>query len=253
MFSSGHSIRSERSTCGPVMDYSNLMAPPIPPHKPQSPPLCQGRLLKCVFLGDGAVGKTSLIVSYTTNGYPTKYVPTAFDDFSAVVQVDGQPVRLQLCDTAGQDEFDKLRHFCYTRTDVLLLCFSVVSPASFQNIGEKWVPEIRRRCPLTPVILVGTQCDLRQDVKVLIDLARRRERPVLEEDARALADKIGAVSYIECSSLTQKNLKEVFDAAISVGLRHSDRRARRERKVHSTADKMKMLSKSWWKKYICIQ
>lgn len=66
------------------MDYSNLMAPPIPPHKPQSPPAahCQGRLLKCVFLGDGAVGKTSLIVSYTTNGYPTKYVPTAFDDFS---------------------------------------------------------------------------------------------------------------------------------------------------------------------------
>lgn len=151
-----------------------------------------------------------------------------------------------------QDEFDKLRHFCYTRTDVLLLCFSVVSPASFQNIGEKWVPEIRRRCPLTPVLLVGTQCDLRQDVKVLIDLARRRERPVLEEDARALADKVGAVAYVECSSLTQKNLKDVFDAAISVGLRNSDRRARRERKVHSTADKMKMLSKSWWKKYICI-
>ncbi|XP_016389550.1 rho-related GTP-binding protein RhoU-like isoform X1 [Sinocyclocheilus rhinocerous] len=215
-----------------VMDYSNLMAPPVPPHKPMSPrpAHCQGRLLKCVFLGDGAVGKTSLIVSYTTNGYPTKYVPTAFDDFSAVVQVDEQPVRLQLCDTAGQDEFDKLRHFCYTRTDVLLLCFSVVSPTSFQNIGEKWVPEIRRRCPLTPVLLVGTQCDLRQDVKVLIELARRRERPVLEEDARALADKIGAVAYIECSSLTQKNLKEVFDAAISVGLRHSDRRARRERK-----------------------
>lgn len=66
------------------MDYSNLMAPPVPPHTPRSPSLAQGqgRLLKCVFLGDGAVGKTSLIVSYTTNGYPTKYVPTAFDDFS---------------------------------------------------------------------------------------------------------------------------------------------------------------------------
>lgn len=66
------------------MDYSTLMAPPVPPHKPTSPrpAHCQGRLLKCVFLGDGAVGKTSLIVSYTTNGYPTKYVPTAFDDFS---------------------------------------------------------------------------------------------------------------------------------------------------------------------------
>lgn len=88
---------------------------------------------------------------------------------------------------------------------------------------------------------------------MLIELARRRERPVAEEDARALAEKIGAVTYIECSALTQKNLKEVFDVAISVGLRQSDRRARRERKVRSTADKMKMLSKSWWKKYVCVQ
>lgn len=88
---------------------------------------------------------------------------------------------------------------------------------------------------------------------MLIELARRRERPVPEEDARALAEKIGSVTYVECSALTQKNLKEVFDVAISVGLRQSDRRARRERKVRSTADKMKMLSKSWWKKYVCVQ
>ncbi|CAB1348611.1 unnamed protein product [Coregonus sp. 'balchen'] len=237
------------------MDYNQTMAPPVPPHKTKTtrPGEAQERVLKCVLLGDGAVGKTSLVVSYTTNGYPTKYVPTAFDDFSAVVQVDGHPVRLQLCDTAGQDEFDKLRHFCYSRTDALLLCFSVVSPASFQNVWEKWVPEIRRRCPLAPMLLVGTQCDLREDVKVLIELARRRERPVAEVDARALADKVGAVAYVECSALTQKNLKEVFDAAIAVGMKHADRRARRERKVRSTADKMKTLSKSWWKKYVCIQ
>ncbi|XP_048837319.1 ras homolog family member Ub [Brienomyrus brachyistius] len=237
------------------VDYSKLMAPPVPPHKPKAarPAEASERLLKCVLLGDGAVGKTSLVVSYTTNGYPTKYVPTAFDDFSAVVQVDGNPVRLQLCDTAGQDEFDKLRHFCYPRTDALLLCFSVVSPASFQNVWEKWVPEIRRRCPAVPVLLVGTQCDLRQDVKVLIELAKRRECPVAEEDARVLAEKVGAVAYVECSALTQKNLKEVFDAAIAAGLRQADRRARRERKVRSTADKMKTLSKSWWKKYVCVQ
>jgi len=69
------------------MDYAKAtMAPPVPPHKPgPTPPRpgqAQERVLKCVLLGDGAVGKTSLVVSYTTNGYPTKYVPTAFDDFS---------------------------------------------------------------------------------------------------------------------------------------------------------------------------
>lgn len=66
------------------MDYGHTMAPPVPPHSPVAaePGQPQERLLKCILLGDGAVGKTSLVVSYTTNGYPTKYVPTAFDDFS---------------------------------------------------------------------------------------------------------------------------------------------------------------------------
>ncbi|KAK5868669.1 hypothetical protein PBY51_009663 [Eleginops maclovinus] len=93
-----------------TMDYGRTMAPPVPPHNPNQsrPGGAQERLLKCVLLGDGAVGKTSLVVSYTTNGYPTRYVPTAFDDFSAVVQVDGNPVRLQLCDTAGQMDVIRL-------------------------------------------------------------------------------------------------------------------------------------------------
>ncbi|RXM27489.1 Rho-related GTP-binding protein RhoU [Acipenser ruthenus] len=208
-----------------TMDYEPHLAPPVPPHNSNETghSVGQERSLKCVLLGDGAVGKTSLVVSYTTNGYPTKYVPTAFDDFSAVVQVDGNPVRLQFRDTAGQ------------------------------NVWEKWVPEIRRHCPLTPVVLVGTQCDLRQDVKVLIELNRRQEKPVPEGNARALAEKIGAIAYVECSALTQKNLKEVFDVAISNGLSFSERRACKERKMKNTADKMKMLSKSWWKKYACLQ
>ncbi|XP_067875136.1 ras homolog family member Ub isoform X3 [Heterodontus francisci] len=170
-----------------------------------------------------------------------------------VVQVDGTPIRLQLCDTAGQDEFDKLRHFCYHKTDVFLLCFSVVSPSSFQNIAEKWMPEIRHHCPTAPVVLVGTQCDLREDVKVLIELAKCKEKPVPQGAARVLAEKIDAVAYVECSSLTQKNLKEVFDMAILCGLRYADSRASSECKMKMlTANKMRTLSKSWWKKYVCI-
>lgn len=239
-----------------LLDYRVRFAPPVPPHKPRqgsrgADP--QERFLKCVLLGDGAVGKTSLVVSYTTNGYPTKYVPTAFDDFSAVVQVDGTPIRLQLCDTAGQDEFDKLRHFCYHKSAVFLLCFSVVSPSSYQNVVEKWMPEIRAHCPAAPVLLVGTQCDLRGDVKVLIELAACREKPVSAADARGLAEKIGAVAYVECSSLTQKNLKDVFDLAIVCGLRQVDRQVAGERKMKAlTANKMRTLSRSWWKKYICV-
>lgn len=249
-------------------------APPVPPRRVRSGDTGSGRTqlsgagaaggraaerrVKCVLVGDGAVGKTSLVVSYTTNGYPTEYVPTAFDNFSAVVSVDGQPVKLQLCDTAGQDEFDKLRPLCYTSADVFLLCFSVVSPASFQNVPEKWVPEIRRHAPITPLVLVGTQCDLREDVKVLIDLAKYREQPVDPADAWDCAMEIGAVAYMDCSSLTQKNLKEVFDTAILASLqdhnshKHPRGKQKQRKKHRQTPNKMKSLSKSWWKRYCCV-
>lgn len=177
--------------------------------------------VKCVLVGDGAVGKTSLVVSYTTNGYPTEYVPTAFDNYSVVVTVDNQPIRLQLCDTAGQDDFDSLRPLCYPNAAVLLLCFSVVCPTSFQNASQKWLPELRRHCPDAPIVLVGTQCDLRTDVKVLIELARYGEEPVPESAARHAAHRMGALAYVECSALTQKNLKEVFDTAIVAALRRN--------------------------------
>lgn len=174
--------------------------------------------LKCVLVGDGSVGKTSLVVSYTTNGYPTEYVPTAFDNYNVVVNVDNQPIRLQLCDTAGQDDFDSLRPLCYPGTDVFLVCFSVVSPTSFHNVREKWLPELRHHNPRVPIVLVGTQSDLRTDVKVLIELAQYREQPVTEVAARRLAHQIGAVGYVESSALTQRNLKEVFDQAILAAL-----------------------------------
>ncbi|XP_026360012.1 rho-related GTP-binding protein RhoU [Ursus americanus] len=242
-------------------------APPVPPRRergarggrgPGAPGGrgraggAEGRGVKCVLVGDGAVGKTSLVVSYTTNGYPTEYIPTAFDNFSAVVSVDGRPVRLQLCDTAGQDEFDKLRPLCYTNTDIFLLCFSVVSPSSFQNVSEKWVPEIRCHCPKAPIILVGTQSDLREDVKVLIELDKCKEKPVPEEAAKLCAEEIKAASYIECSALTQKNLKEVFDAAIVAGIQYSDTQQQPKKSKSRTPDKMKNLSKSWWRKYCCF-
>ncbi|XP_043367290.1 rho-related GTP-binding protein RhoU isoform X2 [Dermochelys coriacea] len=169
-----------------------------------------------------------------------------------VVSVDGRPVRLQLCDTAGQDEFDKLRPLCYTNTDIFLLCFSVVSPSSFQNVSEKWVPEIRCHCPKAPIILVGTQSDLREDVKVLIELDKCKEKPVAEEAAMLCAEEIKAASYIECSALTQKNLKEVFDTAIVAGIQYSDTQHQPKKSKCRTPDKMKNLSKSWWKKYCCF-
>lgn len=149
-----------------------------------------------------------------------------------------------------QDEFDKLRPLCYTNADVFLLCFSVVTPSSFLNIREKWVPEIRRHCPRAPILLVGTQTDLRQDVNVLIQLAKYKERPVEAPEASMCAEEVRAVCYLECSALTQKNLKEVFDAAILASIQHTDNQ--QQRLTKRTPNKMRMLSESWWRKYCCL-
>lgn len=203
------------------------------------------RQVKCVLVGDGAVGKTSLIHGYTTNAYPKEYMPTAYDKYRVVVNVNNKPIRLQICDTAGQDDFDALRPLCYPRTDVFLLCFSVVYPTSFYNIAEKWIYEIKHYCPKVPVLLVGTQSDLRTDINVLIELAEYKEQPITVQQAKALAASIGAVSYVECSALTQRNLKEVFDTALLAVLRAGSKLESLSLDSQAKSNKAAVINDNW--------
>ncbi|XP_018582797.1 rho-related GTP-binding protein RhoV [Scleropages formosus] len=230
----------------PQMEY--YCAEPRAPSARWSRDRWEDAAISCMLVGDGAVGKTSMIVSYTANGYPAEYQQTAFDVFSGQVQVDGMPVRIQLVDTAGQEEFDGFRSFCYAHTDVFILCFSVVNPASFQNVTKKWIPEIRACNPTSPVILVGTQSDLRHDVNVLIRLDQSKVKPVVSSRAKDVAEKIRAQDYVECSALTQKNLKEAFDTAIFAAIKHKARQAKKLK----LSDGTKTYSKCGWKKFFCF-
>lgn len=154
-----------------------------------------------------------------------------------------------------KDELERLRPLCYKNADVFLLCYSVVRPCSFRNLIDRWFPEVHRLCPGAPLVLVGTQLDQREDVQVLINLAQNQERPVSTEEGRQLAQELGAVGFSECSALTQKNLKDVFDAAILASIQQTDLcsvQQQRRTLRKTTPDKVKTLSETWWRKITCL-
>ncbi|KAI4963596.1 hypothetical protein ZWY2020_011319 [Hordeum vulgare] len=146
------------------------------------------RFIKCVTVGDGAVGKTCLLISYTSNTFPTDYVPTVFGNFSANV-VDGSTANLGLWDTAGQEDYNRLRPLSYRGADVFLLAFSLISKASYENVTKKWIPELLHYAP-----------------GVL-------HNSYLRDDKQFFVDHPGAVPIS-----TAQNIKAVFDAAIKVVL-----------------------------------
>ncbi|CAA0817469.1 Rac-like GTP-binding protein ARAC4 [Striga hermonthica] len=85
------------------------------------------------------------------------YVPTVSDNFSANVVVDGSTFNFGLWDTAGQEDYNRLRPLSHRGADVFLLAFSLISKASYENIAKKWIPELRHYAPGVPIILVGTK------------------------------------------------------------------------------------------------
>ncbi|KAH8921630.1 hypothetical protein BT69DRAFT_1308763 [Atractiella rhizophila] len=173
---------------------------------------------KLVIVGDGACGKTCLLIVFSKGTFPEVYVPTVFENYVADVEVDGKRVELALWDTAGQEDYDRLRPLSYPDSHVILICFAVDSPDSLDNVQEKWISEVTHFCHGLPIILVGCKKDLRRDPRTIENLRRAGHKPVTPEEGNAVAQKINAMRYLECSAKSGEGVREVFESATRAAL-----------------------------------
>ena len=165
---------------------------------------------------------------------------------SADIFVDNVHIELSLWDTAGQEEFDRLRSLSYDDTHTIMLCFSVDSKDSLENVESKWVGEIAENCQGVKLVLVALKCDLRErgadedeegtqrggrekvmiDYKQGLEVAKRIQAlrylgtliwEKMFERVRAESNHI-LIMPTECSAKRNRGVNEAFTEAARVAL-----------------------------------
>jgi len=188
--------------------------------------------MKLVFNGDCATGKTCLLVRYAENKFPDEFV----HHYSANVSVGSgkaigkacagavdvpDVVSVGLWDTAGREDYDRLRPLSYPNTNCFVVTASICSPTSVHNVTAKWLPEIFHHCPGARVVLCLTKTDLADDEELSAKLRERGDPDCAAQRAalHAVAKKHGC-RVVETSALTGEGVAEAFDVIIAEGLLH---------------------------------
>ncbi|XP_029300108.1 rho-related GTP-binding protein RhoF [Cottoperca gobio] len=169
--------------------------------------------LKIVIVGDGGCGKTSLLMVYAKGDFPEKYAPSVFEKYVSTVSLGGKEIKLNLYDTAGQDDYDRLRPLSYQEADLILVCFDVTNPTSYENVLIKWHPEVKHFCRDTPVILIGCKTDLRKDKECARKLKATSQDPITYTQGEETRQQMNAELYLECSAKYQENVEDIFREA----------------------------------------
>ncbi|XP_077604026.1 rho-related GTP-binding protein RhoF isoform X2 [Crocuta crocuta] len=215
---------------------------------PRAPGPDPGRKeLKIVIVGDGGCGKTSLLMVYSQGSFPEHYAPSVFEKYTASVTVGSKEVTLNLYDTAGQEDYDRLRPLSYQNTHLVLICYDVMNPTSYENVLIKvrpvtqpaclrggdhgsglsldacllppqWFPEVTHFCRGTPMVLIGCKTDLRKDKEQLRKLRAAQLEPITYVQGQSACEQIRAALYLECSAKFRENVEDVFREAAKVAL-----------------------------------
>lgn len=171
--------------------------------------------MKLVFVGDTAVGKTSIIMTWTQETFPSLYEPTVFDTYNGTKNYKGSEVKLQIWDTAGHEDLGRLRPIAYANTDCFIICFSLMQRNSLENACKKWISEVKTTARACPCILVGTKLDLREELEKTGDTARLADC-VSNQEIEQAAKKYAFQGFVVCSAKEKKGLNKVFHTAFKV-------------------------------------
>ncbi|XP_054826052.1 rho-related GTP-binding protein RhoD [Eublepharis macularius] len=189
--------------------------------------------IKVVVVGDGGCGKTSLLMVFAKGEFPKVYIPTVFEKFSAPFHFSGKQVLISLWDTAGQEDYDRLRPLSYSGAHAIIMCYDVTNLTSFDNILTKWYPEVMHFCRGIPILLVGCKTDLRKDKVLLRRLHQDQQEPITYQKGESLARRLHAVSYLECSAHFQENITNIFTEVSKTALSIMKKNQRRTKQKRS--------------------
>lgn len=158
----------------------------------------QAQTYKLVVVGGGGVGKSAITIQFIQSYFVTDYDPTIEDSYTKQCVIDDIPAKLDILDTAGQEEFSAMREQYMRSGEGFLLVFSVADHASFDELYKfhKQILRVKDRDEF-PMLLVGNKADL--EVQRVVSL----------EEAQSLSRQL-KVPYIECSAKARMNVDQAF-------------------------------------------
>uniref|UniRef100_A0AC34RKM8 Uncharacterized protein n=1 Tax=Panagrolaimus sp. JU765 TaxID=591449 RepID=A0AC34RKM8_9BILA len=157
-----------------------------------------GNTFRLVVVGSGGVGKSALTLQWVQQYFVTDYDPTIEDSYTKQCFLDDSVCKIEVLDTAGQDEFSTMREQYLRTGDGFLLVFSVTNRESLEYVKKlhRHIDRLRDRDNF-PMILIGNKCDLED------------ERQISQDEAKKVAAELG-ISYLECSAKFRKNVDQAF-------------------------------------------
>ncbi|CAO2143981.1 unnamed protein product [Urochloa humidicola] len=159
---------------------------------------------KCIVIGDTGVGKSCLLLQFTDKRFRSCHDLTIGIEYGAcIVPVDGEPTRIQIWDTAGQEAFRSITRSYYRGAAAAILVYDITRRETFNHVTS-WLEDAKQLAsPHLSIVLVGNKCDLSS------------RRAVGYEEGERFAMEHGMV-FIEASAKTAQNVEEVFTAAARI-------------------------------------